>query len=237
MTSNRRPCLRRSAPFRQHGFSLLETAVVLFLIALLVSSTLHGREMASMTQVRQLAEDFHAIPTAIHVYKDRFRALPGDDLLAATHLGRADLVAGNGNGRIDGRWTDTAATSESARVWQQLRLAGIIAAGPTDTAAMDYLPRNALGYPLGLQSATADPAQTPIRDGAGQPMPGAYIVCTRGVPGRLAQMLDSNIDDGDPAAGSMLATPDTGSAYAPGAAAVTRAGFRPETGYIVCRST
>jgi prepilin-type N-terminal cleavage/methylation domain-containing protein len=225
------PTVARS---RQQGFSLIEMAVVLFVLTLLLVATLRGQEVIGMTQVSSLARDFRDIPTFVYGYQDKARALPGDDRGATARFGLATTVDGDGNGRIDGNWFDGGATSEASRAWLHLRLAGL-SSGPTDTAAADYQPMNALGKPLGIQSGVSDPASAPILDGNGHPISGNFIICSRGIPGDLALALDVKLDDGNPASGSMLATPDTGSAYAPGALAV--AAPNPGSFYIVCRGT
>ncbi|MBU0751701.1 MAG: prepilin-type N-terminal cleavage/methylation domain-containing protein [Gammaproteobacteria bacterium] len=221
-----------SRPYGGSGFSLIEMAIVLFVLSLLIVGTLHGQELIGMTQEGKLSRDFNDLPTAINGYQDRFRALPGDDRQAAAHLGSPDLENGNGSGRIDGNWTDVGAASEASRAWLHLRLSGMIG-GTTDPAAAEYTPRNVLGKPIGLQGGTDNPALSPIRDLAGNAIAGSVIFCSRGIPGKLAQTLEIKLDDGNPGTGCLLATRDTGSAYAPGAAAATA--IDPDGLYIVCR--
>lgn len=215
------------------GFTMIEMAVVLFVIALLLSATLVGIALIDAARVDRLIKDFRGIPIMIHTYQDRFRALPGDDNRAATRFDRTDLVDGDGNGRIDGAWNDTGGVSETSRLWQHLRAARLTT-GAMDLTAADAPPVNALDKPIGLQSGTADPALTPVRDSAGRAMPGQFIICSRGIPGKLALTLDIKLDDGNPAAGWLRATEDTGNAYALGAAPATLAGVAAGGFYIVC---
>lgn len=221
-----------------HGFTLLELAIVLFLISLMMSGALYGQELINSTNAKKLANDFKNIPIQIYGYQDKFRALPGDDLNVETHLGTPGLLVGNGNGAINGNWYDKGPISEASRLWQHLRLAKL-ADGPTDLLALDYLPANALGKRIGLQGGSSDPARSPIKNAAGQALSGTYVICSRGIPGSLVASLDARLDDGDPARGAMLSTPDSGGAYTLGAAPATVAtgaasDLKPGEFYVVC---
>lgn len=234
-TPPRRNRLERT---RTRGFTLIEIAIVLLVIGLMLGTTLRGQELIISAQAKKLASEFKNIPVLIYGYQDKYRALPGDDQNPKSHLATTGLQPGNGNGKIDGNWYDEGPTSEASRTWQHLRLAGL-ADGPTDLMAPDYQPINALGKKIGLQSGTADPTLSPIINAAGQSLSGNYIICSRGIPGSLVRALDISLDDGDPASGSMLATLDTGSSYALGAAAATLAtgsasALKAGEFYVVC---
>ena len=186
----------------QSGVTLVEIAIVLLVVGLLLGGVMKGQALIDSARVKNLAQDLRSVPAMVHAYQDRFRALPGDDPAAVRHLcsgGSSCTVAGNGNGVIDGTW-DAGADTESVRLWQHLRLAGI-ATGSTDTADAGFLPRNALGGRLGVQ-----------RGGSVLGLPGSLVVCSDNVPGKLVTQIDIALDDGDPAAGSLRAgTPgDTG---------------------------
>jgi hypothetical protein len=209
---------------------MVELAIVLFVIGLILGSVLLGNQLINSAHVKRLADDFRNIPMWINLYRDRFRAPPGDNPQVVVNLGIA-AHPGNGNGVIDGNWYDTGATSEASRAWQHLRLAGLVD-GETDVAAPNYTPLNAIGKPIGFQSGTSDPSMTPIRTAQGNALLGTYIVCSRGIPGKLVQSLDIKLDDGSPATGSMLATPDTGDAYNLGASAATA--IQNDQSYILC---
>lgn len=221
----------------QRGFSLFEMATVLFLVSLLLGGSLRGTELIGSGQVKGLTDDFQGVARLLNMYQDKYHAQPGDDLRAVAHLG-AGAQVGDGDGVIDGRWHDAAASSEASRAWQHFRLAGLTT-GAVDPAAADYAPLNALGHPIGLQNGSSDPVKSPIKNAQGAALAGTRIICSRGIPGKLALSLDIKLDDGNPASGSMLATPDTGAAYAPGAAAATVAtnaatDIQRDQNYIVC---
>src|SRR5690349_7987809 len=135
---------------RQTGFTLVEIAIVLVIIGLLLGGILKGQELINSAKVKNLANDFRTIPTYIYGYQDKFKALPGDDCKANSHVGNPAVDQATpcpspfGNGVINGLWDSTTATDESFLFWQEVRLANL-AAGPTNTGDADYIPKNAVG--------------------------------------------------------------------------------------------
>src|SRR6185436_13495553 len=115
----------------QHGFTLVEIAIVLVIIGLLLGGILKGQEMITQAKTKNVIADFSGISTAYHSYQDRYRATPGDDNGAAARWAVAPAaVSGNGNGTIAGAYNaDCAAASppESCQWWDPLRRAGFIA--------------------------------------------------------------------------------------------------------------
>ncbi len=218
---------------KQSGFTLIEIAIVLVIIGLLLGGVLKGQELINSAKVKNLATDFKNIPVYIYGYQDKFRALPGDDSQAASHVTggvtctpTATSSCTLGNGMIDGNWNDVTSASESFVFWQNVRIAGL-APGSTDvTQGVAYLPTNATGGIVGIQSGTNDATKTPIKDSTGAAIRGSYIVCSAGILGKFAKQLDIQMDDGNTASGSMMAgvpnatgpmtavaTPDDATAY------------------------
>lgn len=212
----------------QAGFTLIEIAIVLVIIGLLLGGVLKGQELINSAKVKNLSADFKNTPVFIYGYQDKFRALPGDDANVATHVtggtactpAAAGLCA-PGNGIIDGAWNATAITSESFVFWQHVRLAGL-APGPTDTTAADYLPKNTVGGTIGVTNAT-NTAITGVK--------GSYIICSDSIAGKFAKQMDTTLDDGNTAAGSLQVT-TTGTAT--GGTAVATASIVDDTPYLVC---
>lgn len=215
---------------RQSGFTLIEIAIVLVIIGLLLGGILKGQELINSARVKNLATDFRNIPVFIYGYQDKFKALPGDDGAAKVHVG-AVATDGNGNGVIEGNWYDTTA-SEAFYFWQDVRLAGL-APGVTDTTSATYLPQNASGGTIGIQSGTTDAAKTPIKDKNGIAIGGAYVICSTSILGKFVKQLDIQLDDGETDSGSMMATPTT-TPGASGAAATATKDINDALTYTVC---
>lgn len=204
-------------PKRQSGFTLIEIAIVLVIIGLLLGGILKGQELINSARVKNLANDFRNVPVYIYAYQDRFRALPGDDRAVVAHVG-GTLATTNGtpgNGIIEGAWNSATLTDESMLFWQHVRLAGL-APGPTNTAAADYVPTNAVGGGVGIQSAAPYAGMNR----------GTYFICSDGITGQFALQLDTQLDDGNPSTGSMF--------FGQAGVAVALAAVNPAQNYTVC---
>lgn len=188
---------------QQTGFTLIELAIVLVIIGLLLGGVLKGQELINSAKVKNMAADFKNIQVYIYGYQDKYRALPGDDKAANTHLtgGTLATAANLGNGVINGEYNSTTVTDESALFWQHVRLAGL-AAGPTDPADANYFPTNADGGRIGIQSVSGVTVVSPLSTTAGG-ISGAFIICSEGVLGKFAKQLDTALDDGTGNTGSV----------------------------------
>jgi prepilin-type N-terminal cleavage/methylation domain-containing protein len=205
-------------PRRQSGFTLIEIAIVLVIIGLLLGGILKGQELINSARVKNLAADFRNVPIYIYGYQDKFKALPGDDSAASTHMTGAQNATTPGtvgNGVIEGNWDSATTTDESFLFWQHVRLAGL-APGPTVTSAADYQPHNALGGPIGVQSTAPFTGMT-----------GTYFICSGSIPGKFVKQLDAQLDDGETSTGAMRAgtAPPT---------AVATTSINDATVYTVC---
>ncbi len=212
----------------QPGFTLIEIAIVLVIIGLLLGGVLKGQELINSAKVKNLAGDFKNIPVFIYGYQDKYKALPGDDASVATHVtggtictpAAANLCTTN-NGIIDGAWNATAITSESFVFWQHVRLGGF-APGSTDTTSANYLPKNAAGGTIGVTNV----ANTAITG-----LTGSYIICSDAIAGKFAKQLDTLLDDGNTATGSMMIT---AAGTATGGTPIATVNIVDDTPYLVC---
>src|SRR5438045_4960054 len=83
---------------KQHGFTLVEIAIVLVIIGLLLGGILKGQEMITQAKIKNSIADFSGISAAYYGYQDRYRAIPGDDSNAATRWTTPTAAtAGDGN--------------------------------------------------------------------------------------------------------------------------------------------
>ncbi|MRR50498.1 MAG: prepilin-type N-terminal cleavage/methylation domain-containing protein [Rhodocyclaceae bacterium] len=222
---------------KQSGFTLVEIAIVLVIIGLLLGGVLKGQELINSAKVKNFAQDFRNIPLFIYGYQDKYRALPGDDSgvngLAAGRFGTSGTTCtpdaasqcAKGNGVIDGVWTATSVTDESYTFWQHIRLAGF-AAGPTSTSDAEYRPKNADGGVIGIESGSAATGGAYISG-----LTPTYLVCSTGILGKYAKQLDTTMDDGNTATGSMRAVSLT---HARGSAALATSAVDDSTSFIVC---
>ncbi len=199
----------------QKGFTLVEIAIVLVIIGLLLGGVLKGQELINSAKVKNMVNDFRATSALVYGYQDRFKAFPGDqsqaqltDAFGAAAGATACTPAAAGqcapnNGRIDGSWNAAAVTDETFVFWQHVRLANL-ATGATNTADQNYRPRNADGGFIGIESGiNAAGVAAPFIAG----MRGAVFVCSDGILGRYVKQIDTTMDDGNTAGGSVQAVP------------------------------
>ena len=177
--------------------------------------------------MKNLATDFKNIPVFIYGYQDKFKALPGDDSAAVTHVTAS--ANGNGNGLIDGLWLPAAVGDETALFWEDIRRANLAAGElvPAVGAGNTFQPKNAVGGYIGVTSAANSPILT---------LKGSYIICSDSIPGKFAKQLDTTLDDGVSNTGSVQII--TQGTTAAGGTAKTpvemNAAGADDTPYLVC---
>ena len=212
----------------QHGFTLVEIAIVLVIIGLLLGGILKGQEMITQAKTKNVIADFSGISTAYHSYQDRYRATPGDDSAAAARWAVAPAaVSGNGNGTIAGAYNaDCAAASppESCQWWDHLRRAGFVAGNGV------IQPTNAFAGQIGVQTG----------DNAGSTVLGGFsglIICSANIPDKVAIAMDTQMDDGligtGTVRGQLQAAPNPNIQAAAAGTAYAETGTNT---YAMCRS-
>lgn len=182
------------SPGHQSGFTLVELAIVLVIIGLILAAVLKGQEMILNGKVKNIVNDLRGVSTAYYAYQDRYKAIPGDDSAAVNHF--TGGVNGGGNGTVIGLFTASGTalaagdTAESEKFWQHTRLSGFM------TGSGSNPPTNALGGLLGVQSdVTATSAYGMI----------GPVVCAGSIPWKIAQAVDTVIDDGNSDTGTVRA--------------------------------
>src|SRR5687768_6094732 len=144
--------------------------------------------MITQAKIKNVMADFSGISAAYHGYQDRYRAIPGDDP-GITRWGLT-AAAGAGNGVVNGAYNSTTATDESRLWWDHLRRAGFVAGTGTQQ------PFNAVTGLLGVQTGNAA-AATALGGFS------ALIVCSANMPDKIAIAVDTQMDDGTAATGTV----------------------------------
>ncbi|MBI4998549.1 MAG: prepilin-type N-terminal cleavage/methylation domain-containing protein [Rhodocyclales bacterium] len=219
---------------QQSGFTLVEIAIVLVIIGLLLGGVLKGQELINSAKVKNFANDFRNISTFVYAYQDKYRATPGDDSNPQGHVGATANAAATtngtaGNARIEGAWNSALVTDETVLFWQQVRLAGL-ATGTTvvpasATITQEYVPKNADGGRIGI---TGDAVLT------GGGWSANFFVCSGNIQGRFARQLDTTIDDGNTATGSVRVIGQNEAVNDAGAGAIQVLPANDATLYTVC---
>jgi len=217
---------------KTQGFTLVEIAIVLVIIGLLLGGILKGQEMITQAKIKNLIADFSGISAAYHGYQDRYRAIPGDDPQADDRWAVAPAaVGGDGNGVVGGDYNVTGAapagaTGESRRWWDHLRRAGFVA------GTGDQQPFNAVTGLLGVQTGGGTLGATALGGF------GALIVCSANMPDKVAIAVDTQMDDGAAATGTVRGQLHAGGPNPAIQVAAPGANYA-ETGtnvYTLCRS-
>ena len=203
----------------QSGFTLVEIAIVLVIIGLLLGGVLKGQELIEQSKIKRVVNDFNNISAAFATYQDRYKALPGDDLNAATRwttiiAGATPATAGNGDNimttPLANVFTGTVA-NEGGLAWQHLRASGLVS-GDMSTAVTSTTPEQTpfnSSYGFGVNAAAFAMGIAPT-------------FCAS-LPPKAAEQLDRQLDDGRPGTGTIRAGVATAVKNTPPAAAAQAA--------------
>lgn len=211
----------------QKAFSLVELSIVLVILGLLTGGILAGQSLIRAAELRAVAAEFQRFSSSALAFRDKYFALPGDMNNATRFWGDNNTACpdgaipngtpgtcnGNGNGQIN--YTGVAnGTSEDTQFWNHLALAGMIegsytgllnaSAGTTYPAAAPlsklsnggWYANSVFNYPGDAFAYALDYGNHLMLNtsGAGNPL-----------RPEEAWNLDTKIDDGKPAMGSVIA--------------------------------
>lgn len=203
------------------GFTLLEVAVALSVIALLIAGILVGRDLVRASKVRAQLTQLESFTQAVSTFRDKYAGIPGDlrasDAAALGFVARSGAVGhGDGNSLIEGCeafdpfGTNVPLGCEVVLFWSDLSDAGLVAES-FPSAEDDYVSiaryEDSLGY--FPKAALADrgtviPVRC-IRAGLYYRLLRLSTATSYGpaIYAADAQSMDRKIDDGVPGSGAM----------------------------------
>ncbi|MBN8543498.1 MAG: prepilin-type N-terminal cleavage/methylation domain-containing protein [Alphaproteobacteria bacterium] len=213
------------------GFSLVELSIVLVILGLLTGGILAGQSLIRASELRAVSSEYQRYAASIATFRDKYFGLPGDFRDATKFWGAAHATPatcavtqgtgtqtcdGDGDGTIEHE-TSFTGSSEQFRFWQQLANAGLIegnytgakgSVGNIDHAILGTnVPRSKLtnaGWGMRLFGSIGFMTNTQVlMFGASQTnnMPFGYALKPE-----EAWNIDTKMDDGRPAYGSVVAT-------------------------------
>jgi len=195
---------------KQHGFTLVEIAIVLVIIGLLLGGILRGQELIQSARVRNVIDQQNGIRAAFFGFQDRFRLIPGDLTAAqAAQVGGspAALAATSGTPG-DG----IIAAGDSGAAFQNLAVAGFISctqcASATATGASTTAnsPANVFGGVLQLVTDNAyyggTPAAPAYPAGNAATFNRNNIKTGNSIASNIMREIDVKADDGSPVTGA-----------------------------------
>lgn len=168
---------KKIGKFFLYALSLL---LVLFTVFAITNGS-GDQGLAGHGRIKNLTGDLTMFRDTTQKYQAAYHALPGDDANASKRW--TGSPNGNGDGVIQGEFNALKQAHESAMFWQHLKSAGLI--------DKDFSTNVQLGW-VGVQMAGPTPAS---------PM----MLCSADLTWRLAQGVDTKMDDGVPNTGTVLA--------------------------------
>lgn len=175
---------------KHSGFTLVEIAIVLVVIGLLLGGVLKGQELINQAKAKNVVNDLNGVSAAVYMYQDRYKALPGDDSGAAARWSLTSSQNGDRNGSLDTGNANNA--DETQLFWLHLRKAAFV----SGDAASSAPPFNAVNGSTTIHGSAAGFS--------------GVVLCTNSLPGKLAEAVDNQFDDGNPKTGTMRATTSNG---------------------------
>ena len=208
---------------KKRGFTLVELSIVLVIIGLIIGGVLTGQQIIQNARITNALNAIQAYQAQFQTYQQNFGSMPGDDPTAATRFPNVTptLSNGDGNGILAGNFDTVTTTEEARQVWADLRAASLVKNQITSLNSTAVQPPNPFGGIFGFQNGAFSGAFT------------NNVLCMNSVPTAAAQTIDTQLDDGSPNTGTIMAMADAGTAGAVGKGTVATSYGASQT-YILC---
>lgn len=186
---------------RRHsaGFTLIELAIVVVIVALLFASVLVSARLLESSRTKRLLADVEHLKAGYFGFFDRFHAFPGDYAQATTHLPLVS-VNGDGNGKIE-PIAGGAPIDEHIAAWEHLSRAGFVRDGFT------YAPGPEQPTTAPKTSFNAYPRFMFGQNYAGPANPRNVLHTGNLIPAAVLAEADQKIDEGTAYAGAFRFSP------------------------------
>lgn len=188
---------------KQRGFTLVELAIVLVIIALVLTAILNNQGLIGSANAKNVIAVVDDLRAATVYFKQKYNYLPGDLPLPSGEI-PGIVNIGNGDGKIDGTISAQGvaqAGSETEAVPAQLFNSGLIGKVDNNQA----MPRIMTSYGTVniVSSATAD-GLAPGFAAANPAVRNAIVFFN--LPCDVASEVDNKLDDGNTATGRAVGT-------------------------------
>ena len=183
---------------KNHGFTLVEIAIVLVVVGLLIGGVLKGQALIGSAKSNNVIKKMQSLQTAYYAFQDKYSGLPGDMSNAQTIVGASATNCSTrcDNGQING-WQN------ASLVFNHLSAAGLYS-GPSAQAEQNSVittasgPDNAYGGAMFImfwnQVATELARSNELA-----------VFTGRNLPAEVLAEIDRKIDDGRPQTGTFRA--------------------------------
>ncbi len=175
----------------QHGFTLVELAIVLMIIGLLIGGILKGQELIQNARINTAMRQLKSFQAAHITFRDNYTYMPGDVISPSTRLPNCTTAPCSTTGNGDNLFSNLA---EMTNYWVHMSAANLITnVNMAATTPLESSPPGALGgiFLLGTSGSA-------INLSLGSLASDAFLTQQQ------AEIIDRKMDDGHPKRGDII---------------------------------